>query len=231
MKQNEKDITITIPKWINIYSIASIFPTLSVFTCWGVYYGLKHNDSIIRTISETVNPFPENRIFPVTMCIECIFLGIVMWLRNSITTAFSIEKKIEMKKRLFFMKLCMPLMIYGLSVLSLLTLIDNEALHLSAALIFFTFAAVYLFLCDSTGKRLGWKVGTFSRLVTFAIPLVLVLHNVAIGVYGHKSVTIRSIGALFQYLMCLCIFLKIFIFQFEVPKVRITNDLGHEKAQ
>lgn len=82
-------ITITKPEWLNIYDIAGIFPLLSVLVCWVFYYGLKHNDSVIRTISETVKPFPENRIFPVTMCIECIFLGIVIWIRNSITKFYS----------------------------------------------------------------------------------------------------------------------------------------------
>lgn len=221
--ESKKGLIITIPKWINIYAIASIFPTLSVFTCWGVYYGLGHNDSVIRTISETVNPFPENRIFPVTMCMECVFLSFVMWLRNSITEAFSKEKNIKMNKRLFLMKLCLPLMVYGLSTLSLLTLLDHAPIHLSSALIFFSFASIYMFLCDSTGKELGWKINTLSQLVTFCIPAVLILHNIAIGVYGPKSNTMLSAGALLQYLMCLCIFLKIFIFQFEIPKVTITN--------
>ena len=114
-------------------------------------------------------------------------------------------------------------MIYGLSVLSLLTLIDNEILHLSAAFIFFSFASIYMFLCDSTGKQLEWKIGIFSRFITISIPLILFLHNIAIGVYGEKSNTMRSAGALLQYLMCLFIFLKIFIFQFEIPKIQITN--------
>lgn len=224
---NKNELTITIPKWINIYSIASIFPTLSVFSCWGVYYGLGHNDSILRTISETVNPFPENRIFPVTMCMECIFLAIVMWIRNSTTEAYCNFKIIKMNKRLFCMKLCLPLMVYGLSVLSLLTLIDHAPLHLSAALIFFSFSAVYLFLCDSTGKSLGWQIGTFSKITTFCVPFVLVLQNIAMGLsLQNENGTWRSIGALLQYLMCICIFLKIFLFQFEVPKVTITNGVN-----
>ena len=107
-----KKISISLPKWLNIYVLASIFPTLSVFACWGVFYGLKHNPpGVILTISETVNPFPENRIFPITMNIECVFLAIVIWLRNSITKAYSTEKKVPMTLRMFFMRLCLPIIV------------------------------------------------------------------------------------------------------------------------
>lgn len=223
-------ITITKPEWLNIYDIAGIFPLLSVLVCWVFYYGLKHNDSVIRTISETVKPFPENRIFPVTMCIECIFLGIVIWIRNSITTFYSKKQNIKMEKRLYFMKLSLPFIMYGLSVLSLVTLLDSSPIHLSAAFLFFTFAAFYFIVCDSTGKQLGWTISTFSLILTYCVSIILILHCITMCLcFIKKSDSWRCIGAICQYLACFCLFIKIFVFQYEIPKVTITNDFNKKQ--
>lgn len=217
---------IQLPKHINIFTIAGIFPILSVFSCWAIYYSMKQNTpGLIRTISETMNPFPENRIFPVTMNIECVFLVIVYWLRNSITESAAKDRKLKtwsIRSRLFLMKLCVPFSVIGLSVLSCVTLKDNKSIHLGGAALFFYVNVLYFFLCDLTGKEVGFKVGFFSKLVSFLCPLFLVLYQVIIGFFG-KPRFWRSIGALCQYAMCMMIFVKIFMFQFDLPKVRISN--------
>lgn len=218
-------VTITIPRWINIYKIAGLFPLFSVGACWIFYYGLKHNDSVIRTISETVKPFPENRLFPVTMCIECIFLSIVIWIRNSATEIFSERQKIKITKRLFFMKLSLPFITYGLSALSLVTLLDSSPVHLFSAFLFFTFSAFYFIFSDSTGQSVGWKIGKFSKSLTFCVAFFLILHCITMSLcFIKKSDSWRCVGAICQYLACFCLFIKILVFQYEIPKVLISND-------
>ena len=227
MNQINTKLTIAIPFWLNIYVLAGIYPLLSVLVCWGFYYGLRHNDSVIRTISETVKPFPENRIFPVTMCTECIFLAIVIWIRNSTTEIFSKQKKIKMLKRLSFMKISLPFIIYGLSALSLVTLLDNSPIHLFSAFIFFTFSAFYFIFCDSTGKQLGWKIGTFSIFLTYCVAIILILHCITMSLcFIKKSDNWRCVGAICQYLACLSLFMKIFVFQYEIPNTIIINNFN-----
>lgn len=217
-------ITITIPNWLNIYNIAGIFPLLSILVCWIFYYGLNHNDSVIRTISETVKTFPENRIFPVTMCIECIFLSIVIWIRNATTEIFSINKGVNIKKRLFFMKFSLPFIMYGLSALSLVTLLDNSPIHLFSAFLFFTFSAFYFIFSDSTGKIVGFHIGSFSKILTLCVAVFLVLHCITMSIcFIKRSDSWRCVGAICQYLACFSLFLKILVFQYEIPHIKIIN--------
>ena len=218
-------LTVQIPKWVNIYTISSVFPTLSVFSCWGVYYGAKHyTPGVIRTISETVVPFPENRIFPVTMCIECVFLSVALWLRNSVTEQSSIQQNKSVSIRLFLMKLMIPFIVYGLSILSVLTLVDHFLLHITGAMIFFGLMIVYIILADSTSKTLGWKLGKVSAAISYLIPSVFFGHYLVFAYFRNKNTNLGvSIGSLMQYLMCILIFVKVFMFQFDMPQYTITS--------
>ena len=218
-------LTVQIPKWVNIYTIASVFPTLSVFSCWGVYYGAKHyTPGVIRTISETVVPFPENRIFPVTMCIECVFLSVALWLRNSVTEQSSKQQNKSVSKRLFVMKALIPFIVYGLSILSVLTLVDHFLLHITGAMIFFGLMIVYILLADSTSRTLGWNISGFSSTISYLIPSVFFGHYFVFSYFRNKNENLGiSIGSLMQYLMCILIFVKVFMFQFDMPQYTITN--------
>ena len=218
-------LTVQIPKWVNIYTIASVFPTLSVFSCWGVYYGAKHyTPGVIRTISETVVPFPENRIFPVTMCIECVFLSVALWLRNSVTEQSSKQQNKSVSKRLFVMKALIPFIVYGLSILSVLTLVDHFLLHITGAMIFFGLMIVYILLADSTSRTLGWNISGLSSTISYLIPSVFFGHYFVFSYFRNKNENLGiSIGSLMQYLMCILIFVKVFMFQFDMPQYTITN--------
>ena len=218
-------LTVQIPKWVNIYTIASVFPTLSVFSCWGVYYGAKHyTPGVIRTISETVVPFPENRIFPVTMCIECVFLSVALWLRNSVTEQSSKQQNKSVSKRLFVMKALIPFIVYGLSILSVLTLVDHFLLHITGAMIFFGLMIVYILLADSTSRTLGWNISGFSSTISYLIPSVFFGHYFVFSYFRNKNENLGiSIGSLMQYLMCILIFVKVFMFQFDMPQYTISS--------
>ena len=236
MKANTKQlpkpsISVTIPKWFNIFTIASVFPTIAVFSCWGVYYSLKHHTpGIIRTISETVVPFPENRIFPVTMNIECVFIAMAFWLRNSVTEQASKAQNQSVSIRLFFMKLFIPFIVYGLSILSVLTLEDHFLLHITGAMIFFGLMIVYLILADSTAKTLGWKAPKGSRIVSLMIPAVFFGHYLVYSIFAaDNAILAHSIGSLMQYLMCVLIFSKVFLLQFDMPEYTVTNYQNNTK--
>jgi hypothetical protein len=63
---------------VPLYAYASLFPFGGVLLCWALFYSLRHNASRrLLTISETVIPFPENRIFAVSMNVEALVLIIV----------------------------------------------------------------------------------------------------------------------------------------------------------
>ena len=224
-QQQNTRLTITIPRWFNIYTIASVFPTISVFSCWIVYYSMKHHTpGIIRTISETVVPFPENRIFPVTMNMECIFLAIAFWLRNSVTEQSSKQQNKSVAKRLFFMKLVIPFILYGLSILSVLTLEDHFIFHITGAMIFFGLMIVYLLLADSTARTLDWKVNKGSRIVSYLIPGVFFGHYIVFSIFRSRNANLAiSVGSLMQYIMCVLIFSKVFLLQFDLPEYSFTK--------
>ena len=209
-----------------IFTIAGIFPLISVLIVWIIYYGLKHfKYNYIPTISQTAIKFPENRIFPITMNVECVFLGFAYYIRYSATKSASQQKQKSwsITSRLFLMKLCIPVMIIGLSVLSSVTLKDHTSIHLLAASLFFYFNILFFFLCDLTAKQVGFKVSTISKTLTFCVAIFIFGHQILLSLF-RKNDGMRSLSSLSQYITCLCLFIKIFMFQYEIPHVVITND-------
>lgn len=68
-----------------VYDATTLLPIVSVFICWIIYYSTSHfRKGRIRTISETVMFFPENRIFPMAMSIDAILLLLIFLMRQKI---------------------------------------------------------------------------------------------------------------------------------------------------
>ena len=200
-----------------IYLIASIFPFLSVLACWACHYGLNHHrkDSI-RTISETVIPFPENRIFPVTMNMECIFLLVALVIREKMIRART-TVGVVYKLAMFAL---IPAILVGLSLLADLTLVDEKATHLTAASVFFLGILVYYIWSDVMCASARIHVGWFSRALPFVALVLLFGYSAAIQ-NSRRDKFIYSCGSLGQYAMAFLIFLKIFMMGFEIPDSRI----------
>ena len=122
------------------------------------------------------------------------------------------------------MKALIPFIVYGLSILSVLTLVDHFLLHITGAMIFFGLMIVYILLADSTSRTLGWNISGLSSTISYLIPSVFFGHYFVFSYFRNKNENLGiSIGSLMQYLMCILIFVKVFMFQFDMPQYTITN--------
>lgn len=197
------------------YYIGAIFPFLSVVSCWICFYTLGHfHSDHILTISETVIPFPENRIFPVAMFIESIMLTFFYFIRNASISSFAEEKKIEMPIKKFVMKcttFCVPL---GLIVLSVVTLEDYESIHLIGAFFFFFGSLIYYLVSDFALKQVGKKISIGSQIVSWSILCSMLLY---FGFLMFNHIWSLTLGALFQYLTALLIFSKVILLNYDLP--------------
>ena len=208
-----------------LYYIASIFPFLSVICAWIVYYTIGHSEpGLVLTISETMCPFPENRIFACTMNIECILLFIVYFIRIRIIKKYTeLQNNIisnGYKIRMIFMNICLFIVPFGLCILSAVTLDDFAPVHLLGAAFFFYGSIIFYFITDYSIKKAGCKIPLFSNIMTWATLVFVFFYNLLLSVSNKTSVT--NAGAIFQYLTALSIFIKIFLFQYDIQNQEIT---------
>lgn len=199
---------------VYLYYFGAIFPFLAVVSCWICFYSLGHfNSDHILTISETVISFPENRIFPSTMCMESIILIILFNIRNNAITRISKEKKIPIPY-MAIINLLSIICPAGLILVSVLTLEDQLVLHLLGAILFFFGSFLYYILTDSALKRVGCCLPFISKFVTYLIVFLFIAHY---GMFSQHSPFAKSLGSLFQYALAFSIFSKIILFYYELP--------------
>ena len=202
-----------------IYLFAFLFPTLSVFTGFYIFYTTpNHNPTkSIVTISETVIPFPENRIFPVTMNIECVLLFMLLWIRIKLISSSSRRQSIKLSFSFNIAKFMPFAIIFGLSATSSFTLVDNQALHLFAASCFFFGIVIFFMITDSAMKQCHFPIKTFSRMLPYINLLTLVVYMVLLP-FNH------ALGSLLQYLSAFMMFFKVYIQYFDYPSFTITSE-------
>lgn len=200
----------------SVFVMAAVFPFLGVLACWGVYYGMGHHyGNKIRTISETVMPFPENRIFPSIMNMECIFLGMAFLVREKYIRS---QIKCGFVYRFLVFTLA-PSILIGLSVLADLTLKDHLVAHLAGASVFFMGMIIYELISDFKLAKTGRKIGV-SRIVPYIGTILFFVYMYIFQNYKHDP-RMYSIGSLCQYVMAFFIFLKVFLWGWDIPKFPI----------
>ena len=213
----------------SLYLIGSLFPFTSVMVCWAIFYSFGHfREDRLLTISETVIPFPENRIFAVTMNIESVLLIIMYRIRNNVIKALSLRNSVPIKFKQLIISILTILVPIGMSALSALTLVDNIVIHLSGAFMFFYGSIFYYLISDSALASVGCKPKLISRIVSysafiFTFPYLILL--------TYQDPFIKSLGAVFQYLVALLCFVKIFLFYFDLPKHSLNLVLEKEKKE
>ena len=196
-----------------LYYISSIFPFLAVVSAWIVFYTCGHYTSgLVLTISETMCPFPENRIFGCSMNIESILLFIIYFIRIKIIQKHSELQNSSLslgyKIRMIVMYVCLFIVPIGLCALSAVTLDDCAPVHLLGAAFFFYGSLIFYFVSDYSIKAVNCKVPLYSKLTTWAILVFLFLYMLLLNVSSKTAFT--NAGAIFQYLTALSIFIKIF---------------------
>ncbi|OHS99802.1 hypothetical protein TRFO_33673 [Tritrichomonas foetus] len=198
------------------YYIGAIFPFLAVIVSWICFYSLGQYDAdYLLTISETMVPFPQNRIFPSAMCIESIILIGLYFVRNvaifSVANRLSIQFPVK-KWLIYITSICVPL---GLVLLSTFTLEDVESIHLIGAFLFFFGSMVYYITSDLALIQTNNKIMLASRILSFSIVGAAVFYFAFL--MGRKKWSL-TVGASFQYLTALLIFAKVIFMYYDLPK-------------
>ena len=178
----------------------------------------------VLTISETMCPFPEKRIFACTMNLEAIVLFVLYYVRISF-----IQLQGENKNKshdlpfiilVFVMNICLIVVPLGLTILAAVTLDDGEWPHLIAAGFFFVGSIVFYIISDFTINYVKGHVPFWSILVSWLTLGFMVIYFLTLAI-GNSNALLNT-GAIFQYLTCLLIFAKIFIFQYDIPRHKLT---------
>lgn len=216
-----------------VYEVTMILPFVSILICWSIYYSTSHyRRGRIRTISETVMFFPENRIFPVAMSIDAILLLLIFLMRQKIIRKLA-EKNDLFKNNSYqkFNKIAYSLIIsstLGLFLLSNVTLKDSKVVHLVSACFFFFGIIIYLGLSDIWAKRVGYKIGYISTIIPYLAFVLATIYTI-ITLILYRNRFIYSIGSLLEYASSALIFLKIYLMRKETPTHTILNGKEQEK--
>ena len=205
-----------------VYYFGSIFPLLAVIVCWIVFYGKKHHTpGLILTISETVCPFPESRIFAIAMNIEVWAIVVMYVVRNTLFEVYAGNSNKEYGCRhgliKWTMRICTVFVPLGLAVLSGVTLDESKPVHLVGAFAFFIGGILYNIVSDLGFRWAKAPFSIVSWLFTWICLGCAALYAILLGGFPDNK-RLQNAGAVFQYLTCLCMFIKFFLYQFDIPR-------------
>jgi hypothetical protein len=232
-----------------LYWIALIFPVSTVLVCWVIFYSIHYSASgRLPTVSDAIVGFPENVVFSVAMHIEIILIVILYLIRNHIITHFAQRqdlkaKSYRIKRRI--LRALTGIVPVGLSTMSINTLRDNGALHLSGAFLFWLGSDIYYIVSDSCLADVGhpvtrrWVSWTCLALAALCYGAVVAGHN--LGVLQRFGLSIHDVGraqlwlanaaSAVQYCAALLVFVKLWHFGREVPRqVLMTMPVGGKAA-
>lgn len=203
------------------YFFGSIFPFAAVILCWCLFYGLKHHQrGRVLTISETVVPFPESRVFAIAMNIEAWVIILVFCVRNAMFGLYANRSNREYECAYiayrWVMYACTALVPLGLIILSAVTLENNEIVHLIGAFLFFVGMLLYNAVSDIGLRWAKAPTSNLSFMFTWVAIGCAVLYVIFLGGF-QGNVKMTNAGGVFQYLTCLAIFAKIFCYQYDLP--------------
>jgi hypothetical protein len=217
------------------YIFASVFPFVSILTCWFFFYSLHHSKrGRVLTISETVIDSPESRIFAGTMHIEALVLFLLYGVRNRVISLWSTHQSALPKSftvRWFICRVCAWLTPISLSFISIVTLNDQEFLHFFGAILFFYGTIIYCIVSDSCLRTVGRPPARISAAVSWAALAFALLYPAIFALketsQAHWKAFANS-GAVIQYLAALTICFKILLFYYDAPPHRLTV-IPHEE--
>jgi hypothetical protein len=207
------------------YVFAAAFPTLSILICWVFFYSLNHFTSgRILPISETVLQSPESRIFAATMNFESLVLLFLYLIRNQIISLYHKRHPISTigwTFRTFTCRFCTFLVPLGLSFVSSVTLNEFSTLHLLGTALFFWGSIIYYLVSDYSLTAIGFRPSILSRSiswVSFGCSFLYIAFFAIANFLRASWVGYANIGAIFQYFTALAIFVKVFLFYWDVPR-------------
>jgi uncharacterized membrane protein len=200
-----------------LFHVAAILPAIGIPCLSAVYYTTSHyRPGRIRTISEMVNAFPENRFFAVIYTIDAVLIAIALYGRES-----TIRRSLHVQSGSIysvFVWTTIPITTLSMAFVSTITLGDSRFWHLLPATFSFVGIILYFIVSDFRAVSSGLKIGRFSRMLPYCSSLAFAIYTYIL-VFHLWDPFIYSIGSLFQYLMGGLIFSKIYISGSELPDV------------
>jgi hypothetical protein len=211
------------------YVAGSALPFVSVVVCWVFFYGLGQSPrGRLLTISETVNLWPQNRIFAGAMNVEALLLALLYLARNRVIALWG-GRRARLPStfglNVAVCRVCTVAAPGGLSALALVTLAEHAPAHLAAAFVFFAGSIAYYFASDACLRAVGHPPPALSAALSWAcLGLALMyptLFSLARGGAAHAR-ALANAGAACQYLTAFAVFLKVLFFYYDAPPHRVT---------
>lgn len=228
------------------YWMGFLFPTISVFCGWIIYYGLHHHNSqSLPTISRSFIQFPENRLFAVCMSIESCILGAIFYIRHKLI--LKMDKRYSQRKtndgRKNTNKMSIPVLNHicdrlaftvciCLSGLSLVTLEDNRIIHLIFARVFWTAFLFYYIISDLAAIRAQFSVGFISRILPYFTAIYIILNAfLIIRCKPEELQKAKNNFAISQYVIAFLLFFKILLIGYDNPPHDLVSSSSKMKVK
>ena len=207
-----------------LYYIGSIFPFSSVIICWICFYSMGHYEKgKVLTISETVCPFPERRIFACTMNAEAWILAVIFFIRLSFIKLRAKKQNINedclFKAKMIVLYICAFVTPIGLTVLAAITLDEDATPHLIGAGFFFIGFCIFAIVSDFALTQAKVYVPVYSVVTSWLILGFAVIYML-IGMIANTT-ALSNTAAVGQYCTAISIFTKVFMFKFDIPKHKV----------
>ena len=219
----------------SLYWAGFLFPTISVFTCWGFYYFLgHHHKNHLPTISQTVLLHPEDKIFAATMTITSLILATVFYIRQKLVSVFAERRKLS-KDKLFnalhlVSNVLAVLICLSLPLVAYVTLNVERTLHIALSIVFFGSITIYYIVSDINSYRAGFDIHLYSLFLPYvAIVIItgyfLVFHKF-LNIHQNNS---KNIALICQYTGAFIIFFKILLMGYDQPPFTLACGTSHIK--
>jgi hypothetical protein len=178
----------------------------------------------VLTISETIAPFPEIRIFSICMCIESLIAFALLSLRNAIFAARATASGLAIGDKFPRYKWAMWIFTFGISigmiVVSVVSVSDHPGVHLFGAGLLFICCVAYFLVSDFALRFACFPFRMPSWVLTWiAVGFAAVF--IVLSVIARESVAADNAASVMQYLLALALVAKLFVCQYDIPKVYV----------
>jgi hypothetical protein len=161
-----------------------------------------------------VNAFPENRFFAVIYTTDAVLLTIALLAREFVIKSHDHGERSFLYSLFVFGTI--PLIALSMALVSAVTLGDSRFWHLLPATIMLVGLILYFIVSDSRAASAGLTIGRFSRALPYYCCVAFAIYSFILAFFL-RSPFVYSIGSLFQYLLVVGLFLKVYLAGSELP--------------
>jgi hypothetical protein len=161
-----------------------------------------------------VNAFPENRFFAVIYTTDAALLTIALFAREFVIRTHDHGERSLLYSLFVFISI--PLTTISMALVATVTLADSRFWHLLPATIMLVGLILYFIVSDSRAVSAGLTVGRFSRSLPYYCCVAFAIYSFILAFFL-RSPFVYSIGSIFQYLLVVGLFLKVYLAGSELP--------------